>query len=106
MKYSVEPSFSFEIERYKNKTSNEYITLDKLNGNEELYEYTTINLDIEGKFFFCSGKLSGPPEDCYPSESDTEIISVIDDDGNDWYNLLTENEVNNILMEIERNAEE
>lgn len=100
--YSGTTSFHFEVERYRDKDSGQLITSDQFmedNGLE--YEYLLINLMIEGQSYYSPGRTYGPPEDCYPPESDTEIISVVDEDGKDWEDNLTDSEREFILQEIE-----
>jgi len=107
MKYSGSTSFDFEIERYRNKFTNELITFNKeVEGDEFgiVFEYTIITLQIEGRSYFQSGRTYGPPEDCYPDEGDTEVEAVIGPDGTDWHNKLTSDEQGQILMMVQDNC--
>ena len=40
-----------------------------------------IDLEIEGTGYYVPGRYSGPPEYCYPEDSDAEILSVRLKDG-------------------------
>jgi len=52
-----------------------------------------IELSIEGSFSpGTPGKLSGPPEDCYPPESAEAEIELISFEGQPWKGELTEEE--------------
>lgn len=104
--YSGSTSFEFEIERYKDKKTGQYIAYVLGEVDEERYEYTTIKLDVEGRSYFQPGKLSGLPEDCYPDEGETEIESVIGPDGKDWTDQLTHAEHDSLLEMIQENVQD
>lgn len=73
MDYSGYVVIDFHIERIKDLTSDEYRVVsseDDVNRIEELV------LEIEGRSYFSSGRFSGLPENCYPDEGDTEILSI------------------------------
>jgi hypothetical protein len=89
--YSGTTEFDFEIERYKDKQTGNYIAY-LLEEDEERYEYTTLTLKVEGRSYFQPGKLYGPPENCYPDEGEVEITAVIGPDGKDWEGQLTHSE--------------
>jgi len=107
--YVGSASFDFEIERYKDKSSGELIAA--VPGRNETaailaddgfeYEYVILPLKVEGRSYFQPGRFYGPPENCYPDESETEITSVIGPDGKDWYNLLTSEEKEMITFMIQ-----
>jgi hypothetical protein len=72
--YSGCATIEFPIERIKDLTTDEYRPIqdgDDLSRSEELV------LTITGRSYFAPGKFYGPPEECYPDEGDTEIISII-----------------------------
>lgn len=107
MNYTGSTSFDFEIERYRNKFTSEIVTFNKeVEGDEFgiVFEYQTITLKVEGRSYFQSGRYSGPPEDCYPDEGDTEVEAVIGPDGNDWSDKLTSDEQSQILMMVQENC--
>lgn len=110
--YSGNASFDFEIERYKNKLTGEFLTGDKAEAEvkdhpfgdewfEMNYEYQVISLSIEGSSYFQPGRLHGHPDNCYPDEGDTEITSVIGPDGLDWESNLTESEKDSVIEMIQ-----
>jgi hypothetical protein len=71
--YSGYATIEFPIERIKDLTTDEYRPIkdgDDLSRSEELV------LTITGRSYFYPGKFYGPPEECYPDEGDTEIISI------------------------------
>lgn len=102
--YSGSANFQFEIERYLDKDSKETLFLSDLpesSGDDFEFEFKIIELQVTGHASFYPGKYSGPPEDCYPDESESEIESVVGPDGKDWYHLLTDSEREAILNLIE-----
>lgn len=104
MGYSGTASFDFEIERFKNKKTGE-LTAYVLPGNEDDYEYQLLTLNVEGRSYFQEGRLSGPPENCYPDEGDTEIMAAVGPDGKDWTAKLTHSEMFTIQDMIEDNLD-
>jgi hypothetical protein len=38
-----------------------------------------VTLDVEAEVWFTPGKVTGPPEDCYPPEGEVEVKSVFID---------------------------
>ena len=99
--YSGSVDFEFKIERYydpKNFISTgrkQLINEKDLDDNIE-YELDCITLYVSGGAYYYPGKFFAAPENCYPDESDTEILSVEDENQNDFYNLLTKNEIDDI----------
>lgn len=104
MNYSGRTSFDFEIERYKNIFTGELVLPDNVSEDDFNFEYQTITLRVEGRSYFQSGKYSGPPENCYPDEGDTECEAVIGPDDKDWDHLLTASERCTILEMIQDNC--
>jgi hypothetical protein len=107
-RYSGSVSFSYEIERYKDKESGEFILENDLPPDDDEgfeFEYTLILLTIKGSSYYDPGSFSGPPENSYPEEEDTEIESITDSDGNDWEYRITESERSYILEDIQQNCE-
>lgn len=104
--YSGTASFDFEIERYKDKKTGQYIAYVLGEVDEERYEYTTISLHVEGRSYFQPGKLYGPPENCYPDEGETEIESAVGPDGKDWTDQLTHSEHDSLLEMIQENVQD
>lgn len=104
--YSGTASFDFEIERYKDKKTGQYIAYVLGEVDEERYEYTTLKLQVEGSSYFQPGKLYGPPENCYPDEGDTEIEAAIGPDGKDWTDQLTHSEHDSIVEMIQENVQD
>lgn len=107
MNFTGHTSFDFEIERYRNKFTNQLVAHNADTAADEfgiVFEYKVISLEIEGRSYFRSGRTSGPPEDCYPDEGDTEVEAVIGPDGNDWSDKLTDDEQSQILMMVQDNC--
>ena len=106
-KYSGSASFTFEIERYKNNQTGEFIFIDSLpEGKDNDYTYTITLLEVEGNSYFHPGKYHGPPEDSYPDEGETEITSVVGPDGKDWSATLSDSENDSILEKIQEDAQD
>lgn len=103
--YSGTATIDFDIERYRNIMTGNLVHPDKVNDlNEFLYEYVTHTLTIEGRSYYQPGRLYGPPEDCYPDEGETEIMSVIGPDGKNWEDQLSDGEKELILELIQENV--
>lgn len=100
--YNNKTQFEFQIERLKDKDG-KFVDEGKLpaNFNESDYEYKTISIQINGRAFFQAGNLSGLPEDCYPDESEVEIISALGPNKEDWQDRLSSSEYQDILSIIE-----
>lgn len=62
-------------------------------GEEEL------ELDISAKGYYDPGRLSGPPEDCYPPEGELEITSI-ELDGKKWDGRLTDEEHDKVVEKL------
>jgi hypothetical protein len=106
--YSGTASFEFEIERYKDKESGELLTHEKVNPDDDgfEFEYQTFTLQVEGRSYFAPGRCYGPPENCYPDEGETEIESVLGPDGKDWEDKLTSEERESILTMIDEQVQD
>lgn len=95
--FSRSVTFDFDVERVYNKQLGEMqFTNTIISEFDENLEYITVSLTVTGSAWHEPGFYSGAPEDCYPDEGDTEIISVIDSDGLNWDHLLTDDEVDRI----------
>jgi hypothetical protein len=96
--------FDYEIERYKDKESGELYTetqVEEIGGDiDSKYEGVTINLSIEGSAHYTPGYTSGLPENCYDSDSDSEIESVTGPGKEDWYNKLSSKELEDITDKL------
>jgi len=94
--YSGSIDFDFEIERYKNLKTGEYLLYKDVPSedidNEELYDYQVITLKVSGNGHHYPGKYHGPWEDSFPDDTECEIESVTDSQNNDWSAKLTEPE--------------
>jgi hypothetical protein len=98
--YSGEVDIEFVIERYKNPVTFKLMVEDESDENT-LYEQVEITLKVEGSSYFTPGKFSGPPENCDPDEGETEVISIVDSSGKDWYDLVTASEMESIKEAID-----
>jgi len=99
-KYSGNASFEFEVERYKNKITSE-LTAEDMSDNEEMFDYITVKLQVEGSSYFSPGRTYGEPGDCYPDEGETEISSVMGPNKEDWEEKLSDKEHDQIIEMIE-----
>lgn len=60
-----------------------------------------VELRITGSASYTPGRLSGPPEDCYPSESDAEVVKIVRADSDAaWDGELTENEEELVIEKL------
>lgn len=99
-------SFEYEIERYKDKASDALILERDLprDCTEDFeYELVVITLSVKGSASYTPGRYCGPPELCYPDECESELESVVDENGVDWEKRLTCREHENIMETIESN---
>jgi hypothetical protein len=102
--YSGTIDFQFDIERWSHPSVNELLTSKQMKDNnlhENDCEIHVIPLFVTGWASFTEGYTSGLPEDCYPDESDSDINSITDDDGNDWFNKLSQSELDDIWKKME-----
>tara|TARA_B110000503_G_C7012582_1_gene356334 strand:+ start:84 stop:491 length:408 start_codon:yes stop_codon:yes gene_type:complete len=100
--YNNKTQFEFQIERLKDKDG-KFIEEGKfpVNFNESDFEYETISIQINGRAFFQSGNFSGLPENCYPDESEVEILSALGPNKEDWLDKLSSSEYLDIISIIE-----
>lgn len=56
-------------------------------------EVVVIALLLEGEGYFTPGVTWAAPEDCYPDDGSAEVLSAVDDRGEDWIERLTDDEV-------------
>lgn len=91
-------NFNFTIDRFINLETREMV--DQSPSDEGSFQYLPIDLKVEGSYYFRPGKYSGPPESCYPDESEAEILSLTDSDGQDWTNQISTKEESIILDSI------
>jgi len=92
--YRGSATFKFEVERYKDLDGKMYTEseIEKLDGDLNI-EGVIIKLTVSGSASFSPGYTYGLPENCYDSESESEINSVVDSNGIDWISHLTDNEI-------------
>lgn len=50
------------------------------------------DLHIYGEGYYDAGRISGPPDSCYPPEGELEIILIETGDGKQWQGELTDEE--------------
>jgi hypothetical protein len=105
--YSGTIDFQFDIERWSHPSVNELLTSKQMKDNnlhENDCEIHVIPLYVTGWVSFTEGFTSGLPENCYPDESDSDIDSITDDDGNDWINKLSSTEMSEVWKKLEEKA--
>lgn len=74
MSYNGKATIDFHINRIKDLQTDQYRLLqldDDADREEELV------LEIEGRSYYTEGRSYGLPENCYPDEGETEILSVM-----------------------------
>lgn len=106
--YKGRCSCSIVVDRYKDPDTGKYYTEEEAENIdlEEKFELEEIELDIDGSAYYIPGCLDRAPEDCFPTESDVEIISITDEDGNDWESRLTKSEIDMVEDVIIENVKE
>lgn len=92
------------IERYLDK-SGKYIAFDTLPANIDDYTYCLISIKVEGNYSYVPARINCRIDDSYPAESESEIISAVDENGKDWVNELTNDEVEDIIQLLIDNDE-
>lgn len=113
MNYSGNACFEYEVERYQDKNTKTYLTLDDVEGLarnheeewiDENFSYVCLTLDVEGNSYFQSGRFNCSNDDAYPDEGDTEITSItLYGKEEDWEDKITSSEREYI---VDRIAEE
>jgi hypothetical protein len=90
------------IDRYKDLDTGKLYTEREIEefDLDKKFEYQEVELDVEGNAYYIPGCLDRAPEDCYPDDSNLEIESVTDEDGNDWEPKLTKDEIEMIEDKI------
>lgn len=96
--YQGECDFIFEVERLKDKEGNLYDE-DSTDAPEEA-EVIKITLYVHGTAYYIPARISADPDDSSPSEGEDDIVSVVDKDGNDWFEMLTSHEIEEISEKI------
>lgn len=89
MNYNGQTTIEFHINRIKDLQTDQYRVMrdgDDPEREEELL------LEIEGRSYFTHGRHFGLPEDCYPDEGETEILSITWKDGKPFPWELTDKE--------------
>lgn len=108
--YSGSTNFTFEIERFQNLETKEYFLYDEVPkediDNEELYEYSVIELKVYGNGHHYPGKYYGPWEDSYPDDTECEIESITDSKNNNWLGKLTDSEMSSIEESLMENIKD
>lgn len=109
--YSGSSTFNFEIERYYSLETKQYLLekdLPEIDSDSDFnskFEYQTLTLEVSGNSWHTNGEYSRLPEDCYPDDGDTEVESVIGPDKKDWYFMLTSEEIQDIVDELQSRCE-
>lgn len=72
--YNGTAKIDFHINRIKDLETDAYRLFREGDDPEREEE---LELEIEGRSYFQRGRTSGPPENCYPDEGETEILAVM-----------------------------
>ena len=97
--YQGECDFTFAVERYKDAEGNLY-SEDDAEIPEDGLELINITLYVHGTAYYIPARLAADPDDSYPSEGEDDIVSVVDADGDDWFEKLTSHEIEDISEKI------
>lgn len=73
MGYKGTATIDFHINRIKDLQTDEYRLLRDDDDPEREEE---LELEIQGRSYYQEGRYYGPPENCYPDEGETEILSI------------------------------
>jgi hypothetical protein len=82
-------SFAFSIERFQASSP------------IESQDPVVIDLEVEGEYKYTPGVTWKLPEDCYPEESETQVISATDENGKSWLDDLHPYELSEIKSKIQ-----
>lgn len=74
MGYNGKATIDFHINRIKDLQTDQYRLFQDGDDPDREEELT---LEIEGRSYYAEGRTWGPPENCYPDEGETEILSVM-----------------------------
>lgn len=102
--YSGTTEFEYELERVRESAAHEWRPMT--DDDPDTVEYECFMVTVEGRSYYTPGRSFGPPENCYPDEGDTEILSVTGPDGKDWEDKLTSAERERILETITEKVSE
>lgn len=97
--YQGECDFTFSVERFKDADGRLY-SEDDVDLPEDGIELLSITLYVHGTAYYIPARLGADPDDSYPSEGEDDIVSVVDKDGNDWFEMLTSHEIQDISEKI------
>jgi hypothetical protein len=73
MGYKGNATIDFHINRVKDLNTDAYRPITDADDPDREEE---LELEIEGRSYFQEGRMYGPPENCYPDEGETEILSI------------------------------
>lgn len=101
-------SFEFEIVRWYNENTEEWLTEKQYNdkcaviSEEEANSFSEeyVNLTVIGNGHYTPSRTWGDPNDCYDEEFDCELESAKDSNGYDWSDELTDSERKDIMSEL------
>jgi hypothetical protein len=96
-KRSGSANFYYDIERYIDRITGDIYREEGVVGIESDYDYKSISLYISGYSYYTPARTNCLPEDSYPEEGETEILSATDCKGKDWRAELSDSEVDSIL---------
>lgn len=71
--YKGSATVQLHVQRIKDLDTDQYRMVQDDDDDERVEE---LELEVIGTSYFTPGRLSGPPEDCYPDEGETEILTV------------------------------
>jgi hypothetical protein len=96
--YGGETSFLFNVERFQDSKTKLLYSLKELENFDEDKEFEIIDVEltVKGKGYYNPGFTGGAPENCYPSDSDLEIISIVDKDNLSWEDKISSTELDQI----------
>lgn len=96
--YGGHASFTFNVERILDKNTGQYFFCDdkSIDTEDDKYAYVIVCLEVKGKAYYVAGKTHGPPEYCFPDESDCEVEIILGPDGYDWTKNMSEIEMKTI----------
>lgn len=72
MGYNGSATITFCVERAKD-SEGKFHPVQEGDDPERIEE---IEVEVSGRSYFAEGRFSGPPEDCYPDEGETEVETV------------------------------
>lgn len=96
--------FQFDINRYLHPSTKQLLTKKEAQAQGfdiQFLDCEGFTLYVEGNGRYTPACLHKLPEDCYPEDLESDIISIQDIDGNNWMDKVSSSELNEISAKLD-----